>query len=102
MYSQGRIRKFIIVKFKAQVKTVAELFSLKTFKVNFSIFFLATQGVKENRNVAKKLLLEQYNILFRRREHKKRENVLEWERSVSDRPTGGLSPHSSLKIPFIL
>ena len=40
-------------------------------------------------------------ILFRKSEHKKRENVLDWEITVPDRPTGALYSHPSLKIPIL-
>jgi hypothetical protein len=40
-------------------------------------------------------------ILYRRSEHKKRENVLDWELTDPDRPAGGLYSHPSLKIPII-
>ena len=40
-------------------------------------------------------------ILFRGSEHKNRENVLNWEITVPDWPTGGLHTHPSLKIPIL-
>jgi hypothetical protein len=47
----------------------------------------------------KKILLI-YRIQSEKK-HKNGKNVLDWEISVPDRPTGGLYTHPSLKIPIL-
>ena len=49
-----------------------------------------------NRN----FLQQDLNILFRVKKHKNRENVLYWEISIPDWPTGGLYTHPFLNIPI--